>query len=108
MLSSKEIHSSPPKIVIKKIKGADNISVCGEHLIIAYHPKPFKFLLHSLLGMNSPSAVMQYNLKDGVYQRIYYDSGRTISGSSTALIYKDSLYISQVFGNYLMKVDWRS
>ncbi len=89
-----------------KIKGGDNISLYENTLLIANHPKPSRFPLYVYFGSKSPSSVYQFKLKDpnNQLEQIFYDKGKNISGSSTAIIYEDHLYVSQVVQNFILKV----
>ncbi|MEE9373948.1 MAG: hypothetical protein V3V00_12930 [Saprospiraceae bacterium] len=89
---------------VASITGGDNITRNGDELIIAHHPNIYKFVLHSMVGLKSPSAVTSYNIKTGKSKVIYGPSAKDISASSTGLIHDGYLYIAQVFENYIVKV----
>ena len=91
------------KTDIRKIKGGDNITRSGDNLIITNHPKPGKFYGHFLFGCDSPSSVYSYNTLTKKMCQIFSDKGDEISGSSTAIKIDKTLYVSQVFENYILK-----
>lgn len=87
------------------VKGMDNITVYGNHLIIPCHPKFTKFIKHMKNADKfSPAEVYAFNLENGKFAKIFNDSGENISAPATALYYKGNLYIGQVFNNHLLKV----
>lgn len=90
------------------VMGQDNIMLCGNTLVVACHPKPIKFLKHAINpAKKSPTHVYTVDIKTGneTIQRIFVDDGSRISTGSTAIIYKNKLYISQVFQPYILEVD---
>ena len=89
-----------------EIVGGDNITKNGDYLIIANHPSLLRFVLHSRFGTKSPSSVYRYNTLTGESKQIFGPTAKYISASSTGLIYKDYLYISQVFEDYIIKVQF--
>ena len=93
------------KTKLASIKSGDNITLNTDELIIATHPNKFKFVLHALFKLKSPSAVYSHHLNSGKTERIFYDKGKIISGSSTAIKIENDLYISQVFEDFIIKVD---
>jgi len=90
------------------VMGQDNIMLCGNNLVVACHPKPIKFLKHALNpAKQSPTHVYTVDIKTGneTIQRVFVDDGSRISTGSTAIVYKNKLYISQVFQPYILEVD---
>lgn len=90
------------------VMGQDNIMRCGNNLVVACHPKPLKFLKHAVNPKKlSPTHVYTVDIATGsqAINRIFVDDGSRISTGSTAIIYKDKLYISQVFQPYILEVD---
>ncbi len=92
------------KTAMAEIKGGDNITKSGDNLVIAYHPSVFKFVFHARFGTKSPSSVYTYNIRTREVKQIFGPSSKYISASSTGLIYENHLYISQVFENYIIRV----
>jgi hypothetical protein len=87
------------------IKGMDNISIYGDWLIVPAHLKFLKFIKHVSKSENkSPSVVYAINQKTGEQKVLFSDDGKRISAASTALIYNEHLYISQVFDDFILKV----
>ncbi len=93
------------KSTLSTINGMDNILVNGDELIIAVHPDEVKFALLSFLPKTlSPSKTYSINKQTGKTKAIFYDDGALISGSSTALVVGNNLYLSQVFDGFVLKV----
>lgn len=91
---------------LSHIDGMDNLRWYGDKLVVAVHPDEIAFVKHSLNEKNfSPSWIYTIDIHNGESERIYHNGGWEISGSSTGLIYDGYLYISQVYGDYLLKVD---
>ena len=97
------INGNPPQVKAR-LKGGDNISLMGDNLYIAHHPKQFRFMLYAMYGWKSPSSVVEYNTRSGFCKRIFKSNGRLISGSSTAIPYNDTLYITQVMGGFIVAI----
>lgn len=101
---------SPDHVIIDskkklaKIKSGDNIMLCENRLIIANHPNTLKFMNHVIFKGKSPSAVCAYDLDTEKIQQIFYSKGKTISGSSTALIDEGFLYVAQIFENFIVRI----
>lgn len=90
---------------LSSINGMDNIMVNGDELIIAVHPDEIKFALLSYFPETlSPSKTYSINKKTGTAKAIFYDDGSIISGSSTALVVGNDLYLSQVFDGFVLKI----
>ncbi len=90
--------------IFGKVKSGDNISLYNNKLIVASHPKPARFLFYMLFNMRSPSQVTSFDIEGKEAPHTLYDkSQKSISGSSTALIYKNDLYISQVKQKFILK-----
>ena len=94
------------KKVLSNVNGMDNICNYGNELIVAIHPDEIKFALLTYLPENlSPSRTYSINKTTGAAKVIFNDDGSLISGSSTALVYGKALYLSQVFGEFVLKID---
>lgn len=90
---------------ISSINGMDNITENGDDLIISVHPDEIKFALLSYFPNGiSPSRTYAINKQTGNATVIFNDDGKIISGSSTAIVYNNSLYLAQVFGDYILKI----
>ena len=102
-------NAMPSVSLVKKIPldtGPDNFTEDENGtLIFASHKSGIRFLRHASDSKNlSPSQV--FILKNnGTTKEVYANLGEEISGSSTALIYKNKLYISQVFEPFLLSCD---
>lgn len=94
-----------PEGELGKLKGSDNIRIYQGSLLTCAHVKPLRFMSHAKKsGKKSPVTVFRVQPETGTIQDLYSNSGSTISGGSTAIIYGDYLYISQVFEPYLVRV----
>ena len=94
------------RTTLSTINGMDNISPNGNELIISVHPDLLKFGLLSIIPtLYSPSRTIAYNVLTGETRTIFNDDGQTISGSSTGLVVGNSLYLGQVFGEFVLKVE---
>lgn len=93
------------RTVLSNINGMDNITKNGNELIVAVHPDEIKFALLTYFPTTlSPCRTYSIDRQTGVAHQIFYDDGSMISGSSTALVVGDNLYLSQVFGNFILKI----
>lgn len=93
------------KTTLSTVNGMDNISINGDELIIAVHPDEVKFALLSYFPETlSPSKTYAINKQTGEAKTIFYDDGAVISGSSTALVVGNDLYLSQVFEGFVLKI----
>jgi hypothetical protein len=94
------------KTTIAKVKGADNIRLDGNNLVVAGHLKFGKFLKHMKnSNKKSPTAIFTINKDSHEKNLIYYNSGEVMSAASTGLIYDHKLYIAQVFDNFILEVN---
>lgn len=94
-----------PQASIKGLKGNDNLRTYQGKILTCCHVKPFKFIGHVKKAENaSPVEVFLIDPKNGESQSIFRTDGSQISGGSTAIIYGNDLYISQVFEPFLLKV----
>lgn len=93
------------KSTLSTINGMDNITNAGDELIISVHPDEVKFALLSYIPTTvSPSITYAIDKQTGSAHILFKDDGKVISGSSTALINGDDLYLAQVFGDFVLKV----
>ncbi|MFN8259472.1 MAG: SMP-30/gluconolactonase/LRE family protein [Chitinophagales bacterium] len=91
--------------VLSGINGMDNISINGDELIVAVHPDEVRFALLSYIPTTlSPSRTYSIDKRTGVAKVIFKDDGSMISGSSTALVVGNDLYLSQVFEGFVLKI----
>ena len=91
---------------ISKLKGNDNIRIHEGRLLSPGHVKPLKFIAHAKKPKKkSPVDVYLADPGTGEISILYSGDGSSISGGSTAIIYGDHLYISQVFDPFIMKVE---
>ena len=91
---------------LKGFKGADNIRFHQQQLLVPGHTKPFKFIKHTKdPEQKSPVEVFLIDPVTGSSQTLYYTDGKSLSGGSSAILYRDQLYICQVFDPFLLQVD---
>lgn len=89
-----------------EIPGLDNLTFNGENLVTTSHPKPVKFIKHAKNTTKlSPSVIYQAGLDGSAPIVLFADDGTRISAASTGLVYKDKLYIAQVFDSFVLEVD---
>lgn len=94
------------KKVLSNINGMDNITAHGDELVVAVHPDEIKFALLSVLPtVFSPSKSYTINKTTGESKVIFSDDGSMLSGGSTSLIYNNTLYLSQVFDGFVLKIE---
>lgn len=108
-------------------RGADNLFLDGDHLYVAAHNDDLAFLAHrDDLREASPSVIWRYNLVNGRRTAVYASPGVPrkdleagaeegaapvdgsdghISAASGAVPVGSSLWIAQVFGDYLLECD---
>lgn len=93
------------KSTLSTINGMDNLTNFGDELLVSVHLDEVKFALLSYIPtIKSPSITYAINKQTGKSRIVFKDDGKLISGSSTALIIGDDLYLAQVFDNFLLKV----
>lgn len=93
------------RTTLSSINGMDNIIPNGDELIVAVHPDEVKFALLSYLPSElSPCKTFSINKNTGAAKIIFSNDGSMISGSSTALVAGNDLYLSQVFEGFVLKI----
>ena len=99
-LSSKK--STPQDIVM-----GDNLTRDSEgYLWTTSHPCLFRFLKHGNGKKPSPSLAYRIDPQTMEANLVYQNNGKEISAASTALWYEGKLYLSQVFDNFVLEVDF--
>ena len=95
-----------PVTQIRGLKGNDNIRIYNDMILTPGHIKPFRFISHTKdPGNLSPVEVFMVNPKTGEINSLFRTDGSMISGGSTAIIYDNVLYISQVFDPFILEVE---
>jgi len=90
----------------EKLKGGDNLNPYQGGVLIPTHPNFIAFLRHKNdSSIHSPSVIYHYKFGDKKAQVFYSDDGSRISAASTALVYKNKLYLSQIFDDCILEVD---
>ena len=89
------------------ISGLDNITEVNDSLILSpSHPSIGKFIKHARhADKHAPGITWLININTGHYCPVYVTDGTEISANSTALYYNGTIYIGQVFENFLLVVD---
>jgi hypothetical protein len=88
---------------IVRVKGPDNLTRQGQYLLTAAHFDDLAFMKHSKdPSAPSPSVVLRIYPEQGTRAAVFVNSGELISAASTAMVYEDKLYISQVFDPYIV------
>ena len=94
------------KAPVAGLRGNDNIRVIDNKLYTTGHVKPLKFVAHTRSPRKqSPVEVWEYDPAQEKLTSLYYTDGSAISAGSTALLLNGTLYISQVFDPFILKVD---
>lgn len=90
---------------LSKIVGGDNLTKYKDKYLVAAHLNPIAFLRHVRnSAVPSPTVIYQFDPITGEKQVLFSDNGELISAASTAIRYGDYLYISQIFGDFVLKV----
>lgn len=94
------------RVTLAAVKGADNLRAHGDDITVAGHLKFGKFIKHMKhADKKSPTAIYAVNKQSLTSKLLYYDDGNRISAASTGLVFRDKLYIAQVFDDFLLEVD---
>jgi len=95
---------APEQIV--QVKGPDNIMRYKNLLLITAHYDDLAFLSHSKdAEAHAPSIVFMIRPEMYTKDPVFVDTGKMISAASTAMVFNDKLYISQVFDPYIVVCD---
>ena len=91
---------------VTQLVGGDNIRLGqNKELLIPAHLKAFKFFAHFKDSSKiAPSVVYSVNTTDGTKEVAYSNDGKQISAASTAVSYKNHLYIAQVYQPYILRI----
>ena len=90
--------------VIGKAKGADNLRFDGDDILVAAHLRFLKFLKHYKDAANySPSTVFRINPTTKKRTVEYFDDGRQVSAASTAVVFRNNLYVGGIFDAKIVK-----
>jgi len=87
-----------------RVKGADNLKLYKGKLITSSHPKFKRFYQHMKhSNKKSPSHIYSIDIHSEEKEMLLNDpEGKLISTASGGVIYKDKLYIGQVFEDYIL------
>jgi len=84
-------------------KGPDNLTKQGKYLLTAAHFDDMALMKHKKdPSALSPSVVFRIDPVLQSKTTVFVDSGALISAASTAMIYKNKLYISEAFDPYIV------
>lgn len=90
---------------VGKMNGGDNIRFDDDDLIGTAHVRILKFAKHfKKAHKKAPSVVYRINPETQERTVLYANDGEQISAASTAVVYKNHLYIGQVFESYIVQV----
>ncbi|WP_412758414.1 arylesterase [Leptospira cinconiae] len=100
--NGKIVLGDPKQIVLEG--GPDNLEIDEKGTIFTVtHPSVMKFLRHaSNAESHSPTKIFSISPDDSI-QEIFSNSGELISAGSTALTYKERVYIAQVFNDFILQ-----
>jgi arylesterase/paraoxonase len=88
---------------ILRVKGPDNLTRQGKYLLTAAHFDDLAFMKHSKdSSAFSPSVVLRIYPEQKSGATVFVNNGELISAASTAMVYNDKLYISEVFDPYIV------
>jgi len=95
------------KNTIAKVKGPDNLRFEGNDLLVACHLKSFAFLHHMKDSTkHSPSTIYRITTDGSQKPKVvYFNNGSVIDACATGLIFRNKLYLSQVFDPQVVVVD---
>ena len=95
-----------PKDIIARMKGGDNIMKYGDYFLTTAHYDDLAFLKHKRNPENhSPSIVFRVRPEFYSKEALYVNAGETISAASTAMVFNNKIYISQVFDPFIVVCD---
>ncbi|MBL0912043.1 MAG: hypothetical protein IBJ09_06685 [Bacteroidia bacterium] len=94
----------PEKVAVAV--GGDNITVSRNELLVTAHLRPLLFLKHRKdPAVRSPSTVYAIHPQSGERRVLYADDGSRISAASTAIRIGNTLYLCQVFDDFILRVE---
>jgi hypothetical protein len=94
------------RTVIAKVVGPDNLRWDGDSLLVACHLRGLAFMRHAKDAAKwSPSTVYRISPDGGKPELVFFDEGGRISASSTAIRLGNAIYVSQVFGGTILRLD---
>lgn len=101
-VEGKIVLGEPKSIVLES--GPDNLELDEKgNIFTVTHPSVMKFLKHaSNAESHSPTKIFTISPDDSI-REIFSNSGELISAGSTALTYKERVYIAQVFNDFILQ-----
>jgi len=91
---------------IVRLKGPDNLMRYRNSLLTTAHYDDLAFFQHMKSDEEkAPSIVFMIRPEMNTKNAIFVDNGQLISAASTAMVFEDKLYVSQVFDPYLVVCD---
>ncbi|HEY0262229.1 MAG TPA: hypothetical protein VGB95_04325 [Chitinophagales bacterium] len=92
--------------MIIELSGVDNIRLHNGELIVAAHLRFMQFLSHMKNAeKKSPTAIYAVNPTSGEKRLLFFNDGSIINAASTGLVFRNKLYIAQVFDPFILEVD---
>ena len=97
---------SDKALLTQGIKGGDNLNPYKNGLIIPVHLNFWKFIRHAKNKKHhSPTVIYYYDITNDSLSVLYSNEGEQISAASTAIIYNNNLFISQIFDDFILKIE---
>lgn len=93
------------KRVVARFKGQDNITFNANKLYVTSHQKQVRFVRHAKnQTIHSPTVVYEINLVTGRKRVVYSNNGTQINAATTALMFANKLYLSQLFVPFVLEL----
>lgn len=84
----------------------DNLSLSGNTITIATHPKALDLKKHAESpGEISPSIIFDYDLTKKELVRLFEDDGKLVSAASVGVKKLDALYIGNIYSDFILKCE---
>ena len=92
--------------MVHEMKGPDNITAYRGVMYTVAHSSPLSFIKHSK-NPAKPSPIIVWMIVPELERgrQMFVDDGERISAGSTAILFGNRMFISQVFEPYLLEVD---
>ncbi len=94
--------------VVAKLHCPDNILRVGPNLYTTGHASSWKLYKNLKNEKNkSPFSIYQYNMEKNALSLLFENDGSIMNAASSAAVYKEKLYISPIFENYILVVPFK-
>jgi hypothetical protein len=92
------------KTLFVQIWSPENLTLSGNRLIVASNPKSFAFFrILTSRNRRTPTYIYSVKLADRQLKPVFFDDGSRISAATVGVRYRDSLYVGQVHGPFVLK-----